>query len=375
MLNITLSPQQTAKLQALNQRLVQTHNLLTQLEPEVLEAIHRYARISMIGASTRIENAILTDVEIEWIDTVLSQDAKTTSFANQRHLIENKFSKDRERSIEEVAGCRQMLELIYTQNNDWKPMTETVLRGLHSELMRFYPKAQHFAGKYKQQANSVSEVNHATGKSRIVFKTADPGIETELAMQKLIEWYNASVGTEAWSIAVVCEFVYRFLAIHPFQDGNGRLGRGLFLLGLLQSADFSLHSVAYYLAIDRQIEKHKSEYYFVLNRCSNGVFNKDPKKYHMEYFLDFMVKMLNAALDDVNYYHEKYENHKALAPAAKSVLQCFKEHPEMRLTTRQLIELTKLPRRTVINALNRLCEKRFLQRQGQAASTHYQLIF
>ncbi len=172
-----------------------------------------------------------------------------------------------------------------------------------------------------------------------------------------------------------CELVYLFLAIHPFQDGNGRLGRGLFLLGLLQSADFSLHSVAYYLAIDRQIEKHKSEYYFVLNRCSNGIFNKDPKKYHMEYFLDFMVKMLNAALDDVNYYHEKYENHKALAPAAKNVLQCFKEHPEMRLTTRQLIELTKLPRRTVINALNRLCEKRFLQRQGQAASTHYQLIF
>lgn len=370
-----LTKDQISRLRGLSQNLTQAHSKLIQLTPETLAAIHRYARISMVGASTRIENAILTDTEVEWIDTILSQDAKTTSFANQKHIIEDKFSKDRERSIEEVAGCRQMLELIYSQAQDWKPLTESTLRGLHFELMRFYPKAKHYAGKYKKQPNSVSETNHVTGQSRIIFKTADPGMETELAMNALLEWYNETVKTESWTVVATCELVFRFLATHPFQDGNGRLGRGLFLLGLLQSEDLALRAISPYLAIDRQIEQHKSEYYSVLNRCSKGVFKKDPKKYHIEYFLDFMIKMLNLSIKDIAHYQEKFENQKALSPAAKTVLQCFKEHPEMRLTTRQLLTFTKLPRRTVINALNRLTEKKFLQRYGQAAGVYYQLVF
>ena len=67
----------------------------------------------MIGASTRIENALLTDSEIDWLDTILTQDGKTTALEANRDLIENKLSKDRERSIEEVAGCRQLLLSIY----------------------------------------------------------------------------------------------------------------------------------------------------------------------------------------------------------------------------------------------------------------------
>ena len=42
--------------------------------------LHRFALISNIGASTRIENAILTDQEIEWVDTALSDDGRITAF-------------------------------------------------------------------------------------------------------------------------------------------------------------------------------------------------------------------------------------------------------------------------------------------------------
>ncbi|MGV8949280.1 MAG: hypothetical protein ACOH2E_07980 [Candidatus Paracaedibacter sp.] len=72
----------------------------------------------MIGASTRIENAQLTDSEVNWLDTILSEDGKTTALDQNRALIEDKLSKDRERSIEKVAGCRAMLLLIYEDYKD-----------------------------------------------------------------------------------------------------------------------------------------------------------------------------------------------------------------------------------------------------------------
>ena len=68
-----------------------------------------------------------------------------------------------------------------------------------------------------------------------MFQTADAGPITTSAMKDLVGWYNEILPLSPWTIEITLEFVYRFLAIHPFQDGNGRLGRGLFLLSLLQS--------------------------------------------------------------------------------------------------------------------------------------------
>lgn len=66
------------------------------------------------------------------------------------------------------SGCRDMFELIYEQAATLCPLTETTVRGLHHELMRYYPKAKHYVGRYKLQSNSVIETNHATKEIRII---------------------------------------------------------------------------------------------------------------------------------------------------------------------------------------------------------------
>ena len=56
----------------------------------------------------------------------------------------------------------------------------------------------------------------------------------------LTPWSSAQLWPSCehpWPLLVATEFVFRFLAIHPFYDGNGRLGRALFILALLQSVD------------------------------------------------------------------------------------------------------------------------------------------
>jgi Fic family protein len=375
MLSFELKSDLIGQLSTLNQKIIQKQVLIQSLSREDQDAIYKLARVSQIGASTRIENAILTDAEVFWIDTMLVREAKTTAYKKFEQQIKNKLSKDRERSIEEVAGCRNMLFLIYEQARDLIPFTESTLRGLHAELLRYYPKAKHYLGQYKTMTNSVVEINQVTNEQRVMFKTADPGPVTQSAMTDLLSWYHQALIKCPWTLVVACEFVFRFLAIHPFQDGNGRLGRGLFLFLLLQSPDITLAQVSRYVAIDRQIEKHKEEYYLVLQRCSGAKYLTNPKKYKVEYFLKFMLKIFDEALDDIDYYIDRVKTTKKLSETAQKVLQCMKDFPEKKMQTKDIVQQTRLPRRTAIYSLNTLLTAGLIQKYGQGAATQYQVVF
>lgn len=78
--NIKLSTQLERSLWVLEERLIRTHIEIETIFEEEARYLHQFALICNIGASTRIENAVLTDQEIEWIDTILTKDGKTTAF-------------------------------------------------------------------------------------------------------------------------------------------------------------------------------------------------------------------------------------------------------------------------------------------------------
>lgn len=373
MLSFKLTPQLQKEILSLNGQVAEKYAQFQNLTQSERDALHRFAKISTIGASTRIENALLTDQEVEWVDTMLTQTGQ--DYLDQAEGIKSKLSKDRERSIEEVAGCRALMEWVYAQGTDWVPLRESTVRGLHGELLKYYPKAQHYLGRYKIQSNSVVEYNQLTGKTRSVFKSADAGPVTKIAMEELLAWYNNSRADEPFTVALATEFVFRFLAIHPFQDGNGHLGRTLFLVVLMQSDDGALAKLAPNLAFDREIEKRRAEYYKVLNQCSNGVYHADPCDYQIEYFLSFMLKVLRASLDNLDVCLERHRDIEKFPAAATEVLKCFKEHPEILLQIGQIINETNLPRRTVGNALNRLRKLEMIQRKGQGPTTRYRLVY
>lgn len=373
MLSFKLSSKIQKELLALNQQVAEKYTQFQKLTELEKAALHKFAKISTIGASTRIENALLTDQEVEWVDTMLTQTGQ--DYAAQAEGIKSKLSKDRERSIEEVAGCRALMEWVYAQAAEWTPLRESTIRGLHGELLKYYPKANHYLGRYKIQSNSVVEYNQLTGKTRSVFKTADAGPVTKIAMEELLVWYNKSRKEEPFSVAWATEFVFRFLAIHPFQDGNGRLGRALFLVAMIQSDNEPLATLAPFLAFDREIEKRRAEYYKVLNQCSDGVYRHDPAEYKIEYFLRFMIKVLMASLENIDACLKRHHEIEGLSPAATDVLKCFKEHPEILLQVSRIVEETELPRRTVGNALSSLNALEIIQRKGKGPGTRYRLVF
>jgi DNA-binding MarR family transcriptional regulator len=97
--------------------------------------------------------------------------------------------------------------------------------------------------------------------------------------------------------------------------------------------------------------------------------------YKIEYFLVFMIKMLEKSLSDVNVYRKRFDDIKNLSSAALRVLDCFKEFPEVRLNSKKICEITLLPKRTVINALNKLLQFQLIQKYGQGAGVRYQITF
>ena len=337
--------------------------------------LHRWALIKTVGASTRIENAVLTDAEIEWVDTTLSKDGRPSAFEAKKTAILDKLSQDRERSIEEVVGCRELLSLVYLQADEMFPLTETVIRGLHRELLRHYPAAERYAGRYKASPNQVVSVNHDTGEQRIVLDPTPPGPQTKVAMRELVSWYNAAIKAHPWPLLVAGEFVFRFLAIHPFQDGNGRLGRALFLLALMHADDPALQRAVRFISIDRQIERHRPVYYTTLQQVSNGTFRADPHDYQLEPLAWFFLKMMDLALGDIAVLRGRYAALQRLSESATRVLACFHSSPERRLTPADLMAETGLVRRTVQNALRALVEPGLVQRLGAGRGTRYQLIF
>jgi len=191
----------------------------------------------------------------------------------------------------------------------------------------------------------------------------------------LVSWYNAAIKAHPWPLLVAGEFVFRFLAIHPFQDGNGRLGRALFLLALMHADDPALQRAVRFISIDRQIERHRPVYYTTLQQVSNGTFRADPHDYQLEPLAWFFLKMMDLALGDIAVLRGRYAALQRLSESATRVLACFRSSPERRLTPADLMAETGLVRRTVQNALRALVEAGLVQRLGAGRGTRYQLIF
>ena len=188
--------------------------MMTTLAPERLAVLKRVATIESIGSSTCIEGSQLTDAQVE----------ELLGRLEQRAFIS--------RDEQEVAGYAEVMETIFAA---WAelPLSENYVKQLHA--MCHATKDERHRGEYKKQSNQVEAFDPAGKSLGIVFQTTTP-LETPWRMQELIVWTREALADRAWHpLLVIGLFIVEFLAIHPFQDGNGRLSRVLTTLLLLQA--------------------------------------------------------------------------------------------------------------------------------------------
>lgn len=220
---------------------------LGKLAPQRLSALRKVATVESVGSSTRIEGAKLSDKEIE---VLLSQ-------------ITNRTLETRDQ--QEVAGYAFVCEQIYDHFASI-PLTENAIKQLHIWLLQYTEKDERHRGEYKKIPIPIEAFN-AIGKSLgILFETTSP-LETPIQMQELLAWTHTAFEEKIFHpLIIIGIFIVIFLAIHPFQDGNGRLSRLLTTLLMLKRG----YLYCPYSSLESIVEVNKEAYYLALQRTQRG---------------------------------------------------------------------------------------------------------
>lgn len=316
-------------------------------ENQYLKELKNIATIMSIGSSTRIEGATLTDKEIEQL---------------LDHLEINKLET---RDEQEVVGYFEALDRIFESNTEII-LTQNNIFQLHNILLKFSVKDTKHRGKYKQLSNQVV-AQYPNGKEKVIFDTTPPYL-VEKEMENLLQWTNKAFEEDTiHPLLIIALFVYEFLSIHPFQDGNGRLSRLLTTLLLIQH---DYHFIKY-ISFEHLIEKKKKEYYRVLMACQ-----KKRKQGNFEIIDEWVMFFIDCISQLIIEFEKKYNIYKKtggyLNERQKKVLNMIRKKQPVRLSDIKNI-LDDISINTIRKDLQYLVTEGFLKKMGKNKGTCYLL--
>lgn len=215
--------------------------LFRRQSPQVLDTLRRSAVISSTESSNRIEGVVAERSRIE--ELVIQR------------------SEPRTRPEQEIAGYREVLEMVHANHQDMELKPNLVLQ-LHRDLFQYTARP---GGRWKATENLITETG-ADGEQRLRFRPVS-AMETPDAMDVLHRRFaRAREEGRIDPALLIGAYVFDFLCIHPFLDGNGRMARLLTLLLLYQSG----FDVGRYISLERVVERSRESYYDSLGSSSRG---------------------------------------------------------------------------------------------------------
>lgn len=238
-------------------------DLYIQAKPDVLEKMLNVAKVQSTVSSNRIEGIYTSD---ERIDALMK--AKATPH---------------NRSEREILGYREVLTLIH-ENYEYMIPRPNVLLQLHRDLYQY--DISTLGGVFKSMDNSIIERDEQ-GNEKVRFQPVS-AFETPQAIEELTSSYLSAVNARKYDpLLLISMFIFDFVSIHPFNDGNGRMSRLLTLL-LLYRADYL---VGKYISLEMIIENTKEGYYEALGESSAG-WHENKSSYYpfVKYYLEIILR-------------------------------------------------------------------------------------
>lgn len=232
--------------------------------PQVLEGLMEIARIQSSESSNAIEQI-------------------TAPAERIAELVQEK-TEPRNRPEEEIAGYRKALDTIHA-SAEHIPVSNSIVQQFHRDLYAFTATP---GGRFKNSQNEVARFDESGRKIGVIFKGVAP-FETPAAMEELHERFSAATGEGHHApLLLVGAYVFDFLMIHPFNDGNGRLSRLLTLLLLYHSG----HEIGRFISLEKLVEGSEETYYESLERSTAGWGQSE---HDIWPWLDYFLGILNAA--------------------------------------------------------------------------------
>lgn len=313
------------------------------INPQILNRLKKSVIITSTGASTRIEGSNMDDEAVE------------------RFLNALKSNPPENRDEEEVAGYANLLGRVF-DNWDKMKLSESTILSFHEILLHFSKKDKLHKGKYKTKENLVVAVNKH-GEQVIIFKPTEVWL-VKKEMDDILHWYNDAINKKSLHpLLIIANFIFEFLAIHPFSDGNGRLSRALTNMLLLQAG----YGYVPYVSLEEIIEEKKDEYYSSLRQT---------QKYHKTENEDLIIWsqfFLGTLLIQAKKAKELIENDdplKMLSGRQAEIYSLFDS-----ITSLSVMEIKEklqhIPEVTIKQSLSKLVSLKLIERIGLGRSTRY----
>lgn len=333
----------------------------TLLTPEItnlLSAIHEYKGKQDLyiaakrdSLKTLLEVAVIQSTDASnRIEGIFTSNARLKAIVKDKAIPQNRTEK-------ELAGYRDVLSTIHN-NYDFISVSSNIILQLHRDLYSFLPVGS--GGAWKTNDNIIAEDSSDGQVTRFIPITA---FETPEAIEHLCEAYNNAIQGEIHDpLLLSCMFVFDFLCIHPFNDGNGRISRILTLLLLYKAG----YIVGKYVSIEMFIEKSKKTYYQTLHASSASWYEANNNyKPFIEYYLGVILKTYRE--------FESRVNHVMGSKTTKSErIRMMFEQKIGRISKRNILEFyPDISQATVEKTLKQLLDEGFIQKVGSGRSTAY----
>ena len=185
-----------------------------------------------------------------------------------------------------------------------------------------------------------------------------------MKMEALIQWTNESFqNKKLHPLIVIAIFIVLFLAIHPFQDGNGRLSRLLTTLLMLKSG----YLYSPYSSLESIIEANKESYYLALQQTQKGW------QTHQFDWNPWLLFFLQCLIHQKTHLEIKLEKEKVivqvLSKLSQEIIELLNSHGSLGIS--EITVLTKANRNTIKKNLIKLVNQKYIVRSGLGKATRY----
>ena len=316
------------------------------LHPQILGRLKQSVLITSTGASTRIEGAKLSDLQVQDLMSGIS------------------MQKFKDRDAQEVKGYYELLKNVFDSWQNIK-FSENLIKHFHQEILKYVEKDLYHRGQYKTTENKVQMVDVKGNIVGTIFDTT-PVYLTPIEMQELVDWTKDAIKNKKYHpLLVIGNFVAEFLKIHPFRDGNGRISRILTNFLMLQSGYLYMP----YISHEKLIEDKKQDYYIALRKTQMSFKSEKPDLIlWLEFFLNIIYIQSQEAVNLLSAENiEKILSEKQLA--VLEYLQNAKESAPDAISQK-----TKVARSTVNQVLRKLLKLKKIERIGLGRSTRYRIL-
>ena len=292
-----------------------------------------------VGEINSLENSprhleLRKENRIKTIHSSLAIENNSLSLEQITAIIEGKRVLGSPNEIQEVKNALQAYELLLTLN----PYEEKDLLKAHKLMMADLVERN---GKYRKDGVGIFDGNQ-------VVHLAPPADRVPFLMSDLFEWL---INSDVHPLIKSCVFHYEFEFIHPFQDGNGRMGR-LWQTVILKE----WKSVFAWLPIETLIKENQVEYYNALNSSDSDANSTN-----------FTVFMLQTILRTIK---EIIETEKKITPKItvkitanqKKILEAIKQNPFV--TQEELSSIVGIAKLNINKNMKKLQEQGIIERVG-----------